>query len=790
MALRDLVMGGAGCSAPGAGPSSSANPLGGLAEALIGSTSKTQERLREVPSLTGHGVDRFGVGPLPGTSLPGSELEGRLGLPDSDFLRGFHGEVGAFADAWEDATRRPALAGPLPAPTHLQGYHALPPGSAEEAAMFGDFEHIYGQQSRVPPPFHLPDGQQQVLSSFLRSFMAAGHTAVPFQGVPLPDLGLSYVDKCKIRDRTSIMARHVFADRGDAFVDAQVSALLQALQIDGDSVKVQGPMGGRFTEFEDYWQEGAAGRNPAAQRWADEYTSSFGGRPGGWANEFQQEQQPGDAWANEFEQMGDAALMRPQNREMQHLAAQEQTRALVNTLSQNRDPKFQNSKFLQFVSKMSRGDLIVNGNQVKASGANGWAEEFDGLHHNRHNGGAWASEFTNTKCIFTVSKLSRKESAAKLWLDHMGNVSNFVQPTWEDEFVQERQRGVEGWASEFQKQHQGQDWANEFGDRLAEGVLENDGPVDQGWLDSYNQFVEEQVQGEAGATPSASRWAYVFSDQNPYVGHANPLSEGQGLFRRGLLSEAVLALEAEVLKNPNNAEGWRLLGISHAENDDDRQAIASMVRARDAEPSNLEVLLALGVSHTNELDQAEALHYLRSWLQNHPTYKGLIPPEQVDRLTHGEVASLFTEAVRLAPEDADVHTVLGVLFNLSREYERAIDAFQKALSLRKDDYSLWNKLGATQANSAHSSEAIEAYQQALDLKPNYVRAWSNMGIGYANQGRYEESIRYYVRALSMNPKAENAWQYLRISLSCMSRSDMLEACDRHDLALLQKEFPL
>lgn len=58
---------------------------------------------------------------------------------------------------------------------------------------------------------------------------------------------------------------------------------------------------------------------------------------------------------------------------------------------------------------------------------------------------------------------------------------------------------------------------------------------------------------------------------NPYVGHPNPLKEGQELFRKGLLSEAVLALEAEVLKNPNNAEGWRLLGITHAENDDDQQ---------------------------------------------------------------------------------------------------------------------------------------------------------------------------------------------------------------------------
>lgn len=60
---------------------------------------------------------------------------------------------------------------------------------------------------------------------------------------------------------------------------------------------------------------------------------------------------------------------------------------------------------------------------------------------------------------------------------------------------------------------------------------------------------------------------------NPYVGHPDPLKEGQELFRKGLLSEAVLALEAEVMKNPENAEGWRLLGITHAENDDDQQVI-------------------------------------------------------------------------------------------------------------------------------------------------------------------------------------------------------------------------
>lgn len=55
------------------------------------------------------------------------------------------------------------------------------------------------------------------------------------------------------------------------------------------------------------------------------------------------------------------------------------------------------------------------------------------------------------------------------------------------------------------------------------------------------------------------------------------MKEGQELFRKGLLSEAVLALEAEVLKNPGNAEGWRFLGLAHAENDDDQQVDDSLI---------------------------------------------------------------------------------------------------------------------------------------------------------------------------------------------------------------------
>ncbi|XP_007020294.2 PREDICTED: peroxisome biogenesis protein 5 isoform X2 [Theobroma cacao] len=694
MSTRELVTGGAACAVSGSS-SSSSNPLGALANALIGSSSKTQERLKEIPNAaaaTSH--TQFYDDPV--AALPGSELDHpflQSNAQGSDFIRGFRtAHDNGLADAWDEIQRQP----------HLDRVYNAAPAPPIQPTLDG-------------PP-------QRVLSSFLHSFVDSSRSGIPLHPTPLPLLGLSQGDKQCIRDRSSIMARHFFADKSEEFINSQVNALLSSLEIDSDS-HAKGPMPGRFRELEDYWNESQGILKPgahAADGWVTEFSQHRAqhGDPDAWAHSFEQQHGAG-GWASEFEQ---------------------------------------NSKFLQFVSKMSRGELIIDDNQVKpASGS--WATEYQ----QQFNGGAsWADEFVHDEVSHGPAQ-------------------------WVNEFATEREQEPvdDQWVNEFSKLHV-DDWTEEFGRQVGEGAL-GDSSSDN-WATAYDEFLNEQVASKERS--DASTGVYVFSDMNPYVGHPNPLKEGQELFRKGLLSEAVLALEAEVMKNPENAEGWRLLGITHAENDDDQQAIAAMMRAQEADPTNLEVLLALGVSHTNELEQAAALKYLYGWLRHHPKYGTLVLPELVDSLYYADVARLFNEAAQMSPEDADVHVVLGVLYNLSREYDKAIASFKTALKLQPNDYSLWNKLGATQANSVQSADAILAYQQALDLKPNYVRAWANMGISYANQGMYEDSIRYYVRALAMNPKADNAWQYLRISLSCASRNDMLEACDSRNLELLQKEFPL
>ncbi|KAF9587326.1 hypothetical protein IFM89_001316 [Coptis chinensis] len=754
MAMRDLVTGGAACAVPGS--SSSNNPVASLANNLLNSSSKTQDRIKELPgtTVTGGAPDFYSSTADPTTLLPGSEQDfyhdHHRPLPGSQFLDSFRSgdhHVGALPDAWNEIQHHPEVA--------LQPH-------------FAEFDRIYDNGAAIQPAFDGPP--QRVLSSFLHSFVESSHAGIPFHPTMLPALGLSQGDKQCIRDRSSIMARHFFADKSEDFINSQVNALLHSLEIDND-FRAKGPVPGRFRELEEYWNESQGTLRPggphSADGWVAEYNqhAASRGNPEAWIHSFEQ-QHGANGWVSEFEQeqmqMTSIGQMRGAN--LPSSAAMEQTRMLAHTLAQNDDPKFQNSKFLQFVSKMSRGELIVDDNQVKSAGESApgdWAQEYQQQYKEAPN--SWADQFVRDELSHGTER-------------------------WVNEFSAGReQHGMDDdqWVNEFSKLHV-DDWVDEFGHQVGEGAFGESSS--DNWATAYDEFLNEQAAAKQRS--DSSRAVYVFSDVNPYVGHPNPLKEGQELFRRGLLSEAVLALEAEVLKNPDNSEGWRLLGITHAENDDDQQAIASMMRAQEADPTNLEVLLALGVSHTNELEQAAALKYLYGWLQHHQKYGTLAPPGQSDSLYYADVARLFNEAAQISPDDADVHIVLGVLYNLSREYDKAIASFQTALKLKPRDYSLWNKLGATQANSVQSAEAIVAYQQALDLKPNYVRAWANMGISYANQGLYEESIRYYVRALAMNPKADNAWSYLRLSLSCASRNDMLEACDSRNLDVLQKEFPL
>lgn len=303
--------------------------------------------------------------------------------------------------------------------------------------------------------------------------------------------------------------------------------------------------------------------------------------------------------------------------------------------------------------------------------------------------------------------------------------------------------------------------ANHFGDEYDQwkdfdGLNHN--------FDSFRDF------GDFDARPNEGN--YMFEENNIFKDVPNAFEEGQKIMREGgNLSLAALAFEAAVQKQPEFVDAWVALGQAQAQNEKESPAIRALEQALKLDPGNLESLMGLAVSYTNEGYDTLAYRTLERWVsEKYPqlgvTPRGVDAEEEMgftDRhMLHEKVTNYFLEAAQMNPEggdvDVDVQVGLGVLFYGSEDYDKAVDCFTAALNSHQhgsmkregEEHLLWNRLGATLANSSRSEEAIEAYSRALELRPNFVRARYNLGVSCINLGVLEEAAGHLLGALSMH----------------------------------------
>lgn len=446
-------------------------------------------------------------------------------------------------------------------------------------------------------------------------------------------------------------------------------------------------------------------------------------------------------------------------------------------------------------------------------------------HHNHQSSFPWVHEYQVQDSLPTLEQPTQASSSSTAALAQM--MERQSDPRWQQSSF-----------LHYMKQDMNQDMASQdisSQEHMMKQVWEetkadttNDKPLDSIWNQTMAEIehklsIEEQVWNEGivdqlPCDASSSTGPYIFQSHNPYSSEeldSRLFPQGLALFQSGDIDRAILVFEAILAKSSKQernqnaistiSETWRMLGECHSEHDQDKQAIECFTHAVENDAYNLEALLSLGVSYVNELDLERALATLKTWITHHPKFQGL---ELRDRVNHlgfysdgslmDEVMELMIEAETHDPLDMDVQTVLGVVYNVSRDYAAATRCFERILNhnSRDDDihmssvypYSIWNKLGATLANSNESQAAIPAYHHALKIKPKYARGWLNLGISHANLGEYHNASRCYFQALTLNPTAVHIWSYVRIAFTCMDRDDLVAAVATQDLDVFRDEF--
>ncbi len=123
----------------------------------------------------------------------------------------------------------------------------------------------------------------------------------------------------------------------------------------------------------------------------------------------------------------------------------------------------------------------------------------------------------------------------------------------------------------------------------------------------------------------------------------------------------------------------------------------------------------------------------------------------------------FERVTTLAPDFADAHYHLGLVYYQRAEFPKAIEAFTRTLELLPRDIDALIKLGLashkagdidaadTRTKRAFYEQAVAAYQTALDIRPHNVEALNNLGLAYQELDRFDEAISVYEEGLALSP---------------------------------------
>jgi tetratricopeptide (TPR) repeat protein len=127
-----------------------------------------------------------------------------------------------------------------------------------------------------------------------------------------------------------------------------------------------------------------------------------------------------------------------------------------------------------------------------------------------------------------------------------------------------------------------------------------------------------------------------------------------------------------------------------------------------------------------------------------------------------EAETMLNKAVALDSTNVESYFVLGKLYTRSKDYARAIAAYQKAVSLDPDLADALFNLGFIYASTGMYENAEKMFAQAVRTHPPYLdKALFNLAMVQHKLGKKEESRINLEKAVAVKPDNQKAQTFLK-----------------------------
>ncbi len=158
--------------------------------------------------------------------------------------------------------------------------------------------------------------------------------------------------------------------------------------------------------------------------------------------------------------------------------------------------------------------------------------------------------------------------------------------------------------------------------------------------------------------------------------------------------------------------------------------------------------------------------------QNDVWYGTTKSPEQ--SLARG--LELAQKAVSLDDSNATAYSILGTMYAMEKQYDKAIAACEQAVSLDPNSSLNFMWLGLVLTWAGRAEEGIPYLQHAIRLNP-FAPAmfFNNLAVAYRDGGQYEKAIEEAKKALQREPNTQFPYIHMAISYMRLGREEEARA---------------